>query len=154
MHGGIVQGVAQALWEEAVYDDDGNLRNPTLVDYLRARRRPRCPSFTLDHTVTPSPTNPLGVKGIGEAGTIGRHPGRHQRHRRRAVARSASPTSPCRPRPSGCGDAIQEARKERRMIPAAFDYVRADSADEAIAAARRSTATTPSSSPAATRCCR
>ena len=73
VHGGIVQGVAQALWEEAVYDDDGNLRNPTLADYL-VPSAAELPSFTLDHTVTPSPTNPLGVKGIGEAGTIGSAP--------------------------------------------------------------------------------
>jgi carbon-monoxide dehydrogenase large subunit len=69
VHGGIVQGAAQALWEEAVYDDDGNLRNATLVDY-GVPSAAELPSFKLDHTVTPSPTNPLGVKGIGEAGTI------------------------------------------------------------------------------------
>ena len=70
LHGGIVQGVAQALWEEAVYDDEGNLRNATLIDYC-VPSAAEVPSFKLDHTVTPSPTNPLGVKGIGEAGTIG-----------------------------------------------------------------------------------
>jgi len=73
LHGGIVQGAAQALWEEAVYDADGNLRNPTLVDY-GVPSAAELPSFKLDHTVTPSPTNPLGVKGIGEAGTIGAAP--------------------------------------------------------------------------------
>jgi aerobic carbon-monoxide dehydrogenase large subunit len=73
LHGGIVQGAAQALWEEAVYDDDGNLRNPSLVDYC-VPTAAELPSFKLDHTVTPSPTNPLGVKGIGEAGTIGSAP--------------------------------------------------------------------------------
>ena len=73
LHGGIVQGAAQALWEEAVYDADGNLRNPTLVDY-GVPSAAELPSFKLDHTVTPSPTNPLGVKGIGEAGTIGATP--------------------------------------------------------------------------------
>jgi carbon-monoxide dehydrogenase large subunit len=69
LHGGIVQGAAQALWEEAIYDDDGNLRNPSLVDYC-VPTAAEVPSFKLDHTVTPSPTNALGVKGIGEAGTI------------------------------------------------------------------------------------
>jgi aerobic carbon-monoxide dehydrogenase large subunit len=69
VHGGIVQGAAQALWEEAVYDDDGNLRNATFVDYC-VPSAAEVPNFKLDHTVTPSPTNPLGVKGIGEAGTI------------------------------------------------------------------------------------
>ena len=69
LHGGIVQGAAQALWEEAMYDDDGLLRNATLTDY-GVPSAAEVPSIKLDHTVTPSPTNPLGVKGIGEAGTI------------------------------------------------------------------------------------
>jgi carbon-monoxide dehydrogenase large subunit len=73
IHGGIVQGVAQALWEEAVYDEDGILKNPTLTDYL-VPTAAELPWFKLDHTVTPSPTNGLGVKGIGEAGTIGSAP--------------------------------------------------------------------------------
>lgn len=73
LHGGIVQGVAQALFEEAVYDEDGTLRNPSLLDYC-VPSAAEMPSFKLDHTVTPSPTNPLGVKGIGEAGTIGAAP--------------------------------------------------------------------------------
>ena len=73
IHGGIVQGVAQALWEEAVYDDDGILKNPTMADYM-VPSSAELPSFKLDRTVTPSPTNSLGVKGIGEAGTIGSAP--------------------------------------------------------------------------------
>ena len=73
LHGGIVQGVAQALWEEAVYDEDGQLRNPTFLDYL-VPSAAELPMFKLDFTVTPSPTNPLGVKGVGEAGTIGSAP--------------------------------------------------------------------------------
>jgi aerobic carbon-monoxide dehydrogenase large subunit len=73
IHGGIVQGAAQALWEEAVYDEDGTLRNPTLIDYC-VPSAAEVPAFTLDSTVTPSPTNLLGVKGIGEAGTIGAAP--------------------------------------------------------------------------------
>ena len=73
VHGGIVQGVAQALWEEAVYDEEGQLKNPTLLDYL-VPSAAELPSFKLDSTVTPSPTNSLGVKGIGEAGTIGSAP--------------------------------------------------------------------------------
>ena len=73
IHGGIVQGVAQALWEEAVYDADGTLRNPSLIDYC-VPSAAELPSIRLDHTVTPSPTNLLGVKGIGEAGTIGSAP--------------------------------------------------------------------------------
>ncbi len=73
IHGGIVQGVAQALWEDAVYDDDGQLLTSSLLDYL-VPSAAELPSFELDHTVTPSPTNPLGVKGIGEAGTIASTP--------------------------------------------------------------------------------
>ncbi len=70
VHGGILQGVAQALWEGASYDAEGNLANASLADYL-VPSAVEAPSYTLDSTVTPSPTNPLGVKGIGEAGTIG-----------------------------------------------------------------------------------
>jgi carbon-monoxide dehydrogenase large subunit len=73
VHGGIAQGVAQALFEEAVYDDDGNLISATLADYL-VPSAPDLPSFRLDSTVTPSPTNPMGVKGIGEAGCIAATP--------------------------------------------------------------------------------
>jgi aerobic carbon-monoxide dehydrogenase large subunit len=73
IHGGIVQGVAQALFEEASYDEDGNLLTSTLADYL-VPSAAEMPSFDLDHTVTPTPTNPLGVKGIGEAGTIAAAP--------------------------------------------------------------------------------
>lgn len=73
VHGGVVQGIAQALFEEAIYDDDGNLHTSTLADYL-VPGASELPSLTLGHTVTPSPTNPLGVKGVGEAGTIGSTP--------------------------------------------------------------------------------
>ena len=73
VHGGVVQGMAQALFEEAVYDEDGNLRTSTLAEYL-VPAASDVPSITTDHTVTPSPTNAMGVKGIGEAGTIGAAP--------------------------------------------------------------------------------
>ncbi|HEY7589856.1 MAG TPA: xanthine dehydrogenase family protein molybdopterin-binding subunit [Candidatus Limnocylindrales bacterium] len=69
LHGGIAQGVGQALWEEAVYDNDGQLLSGTMMDYALPRAS-WLPSFELDQTVTPSPVNPLGVKGVGEAGTI------------------------------------------------------------------------------------
>jgi len=70
IHGGIAQGVAQALFEEAIYDDMGNLLTGSLIDYpLPAAEN--LPMFSLDRTVTPTDVNPLGVKGIGEAGTIG-----------------------------------------------------------------------------------
>ena len=73
LHGGIVQGIAQALWEDAVYDDDGQLRSASLADYL-VPSAAECIDMKLDHTVTPSGTNPMGVKGIGEAGTIASTP--------------------------------------------------------------------------------
>jgi carbon-monoxide dehydrogenase large subunit len=69
IHGGIVQSIAQALFEETVYDESGQILTGTLVDYMipSAADLPRMES---GRTVTPSPSNPLGVKGIGEAGTI------------------------------------------------------------------------------------
>ena len=73
VHGGVIQGLAQALFEEAVYDEDGNLKTSTLAEYL-VPAASDVPSITTDHTVTPSPTNAMGVKGIGEAGTIGAAP--------------------------------------------------------------------------------
>jgi carbon-monoxide dehydrogenase large subunit len=73
VHGGVVQGLAQALYEGASYDDDGNLRTSTLADYL-VPAASDVPPITTGTSVTPSPTNPLGVKGVGEAGTIGSAP--------------------------------------------------------------------------------
>jgi carbon-monoxide dehydrogenase large subunit len=67
--GGIAQGVAQALWEEAVYADDGTLLTGTMVSY-GVPSAVELPSPELERTATPSPTNPLGVKGVGETGTI------------------------------------------------------------------------------------
>jgi aerobic carbon-monoxide dehydrogenase large subunit len=69
VHGGVTQGIAQALYEEVVYDDSGQMRTGTLTDYLVPTAN-EIPNLELDRTVTPSPTNELGVKGIGEAGTI------------------------------------------------------------------------------------
>jgi aerobic carbon-monoxide dehydrogenase large subunit len=73
IHGGVTQGISQALWEEGVYDENGNLLTATLVDYA-IPTAVEAPHFELSHTVTPSPHNPLGVKGIGEAGTIAAAP--------------------------------------------------------------------------------
>ncbi|TMF33707.1 MAG: xanthine dehydrogenase family protein molybdopterin-binding subunit [Chloroflexi bacterium] len=69
LHGGIAQGVGQALWERAVYSDDGQLLSGSMMDYALPRAA-WLPSFELDETVTPSPVNPIGVKGVGEAGAI------------------------------------------------------------------------------------
>jgi carbon-monoxide dehydrogenase large subunit len=73
VHGGIAQGAAQALYEEMVHDADGNPLTGTLIDYAMPSAN-ELPAFERDSTVTRSPRNPLGVKGIGEAGTIGSTP--------------------------------------------------------------------------------
>ena len=72
-HGGIAQGIAQALFEQYVYDDDGNPLTSTLADYAMPSAA-ELPSFEASNTETPSPLNPLGAKGIGESGTIGSTP--------------------------------------------------------------------------------
>lgn len=73
VHGGVVQGIGQALWEEAVYGENGQLLTGTFQDYAMPKAR-FFPMFETDHTVTPSPHNPLGVKGVGETGTIAATP--------------------------------------------------------------------------------
>ncbi len=70
LHGGIAQGIGQAMFEEAIYDDTGNLLSGSLIDYPIPTAGD-LPSFSLHPTVTPTDVNPMGVKGIGEAGTIG-----------------------------------------------------------------------------------
>jgi aerobic carbon-monoxide dehydrogenase large subunit len=69
VHGGVVQGVGQALWEGAVYDESGQLLTGSLLDYA-IPRADLLPDIDVLSTVTRSPHHPLGVKGIGEAGTI------------------------------------------------------------------------------------
>ncbi|MBO2531685.1 MAG: carbon monoxide dehydrogenase [Thermoactinomycetaceae bacterium] len=73
VHGGIVQGIGQALWEGAVYDGRGQLISGTFMDYAMPKAR-FFPNFETAFTETPSPVNPLGVKGIGETGTIASTP--------------------------------------------------------------------------------
>jgi carbon-monoxide dehydrogenase large subunit len=73
VHGGVAQGIAEALFEEAIYDDQGNLMTSSMAQYLIPAAT-EMPAFTTGGTVTPSTTNPLGVKGIGEAGTIASPP--------------------------------------------------------------------------------
>ena len=69
LHGGIAQGVGQALWEQAIYGEDGQLLSGSMMDYA-VPRASWFPQIELDETVTPSPVNPIGVKGVGEAGAI------------------------------------------------------------------------------------
>lgn len=73
IHGGVAQGLGQALFEQAVYDENGQLITGELMDYAVPRAR-MMSHIETSHTVTPSPVNPLGVKGVGEAGTIGCSP--------------------------------------------------------------------------------
>jgi carbon-monoxide dehydrogenase large subunit len=73
VHGGLVQGIAQALWEEAVHDESGTLVSASFVDYLVPTAADTI-SFDTDRTVSPSTTNPLGSKGVGEAGCIASTP--------------------------------------------------------------------------------
>src|SRR5690606_6214456 len=73
IHGGLVQGIGQALFEGAVYDDNGQLSNGSYMDYC-IPRADDVPPFETANQVTPCPHNPLGVKGAGEAGTIGSTP--------------------------------------------------------------------------------
>ncbi|HEV3311631.1 MAG TPA: molybdopterin cofactor-binding domain-containing protein, partial [Chloroflexota bacterium] len=73
VHGGVAQGLGQALWEHAVYDENGQLVTGELMDYAVPRAH-MMPWIESHHTTTPSPVNPLGVKGVGEAGTIGCSP--------------------------------------------------------------------------------
>jgi aerobic carbon-monoxide dehydrogenase large subunit len=73
IHGGLAQGIAQALFEEAGYDEGGTLTTCTLADYL-VPSAADLPHFTTDRTETPATSNPLGVKGVGEAGTIAATP--------------------------------------------------------------------------------
>jgi carbon-monoxide dehydrogenase large subunit len=73
VHGGIAHGIGQALYEGALYDDSGQLLNASMLDYC-IPRADNMPFFETDHTITPCPHNPLGVKGVGEAGTIASTP--------------------------------------------------------------------------------
>jgi carbon-monoxide dehydrogenase large subunit len=73
IHGGIVQGVGQALWEGAVYDGNAQLLSGSMMDYA-VPKASFLPDIELGSTETPSPTNPLGVKGVGETGTIASTP--------------------------------------------------------------------------------
>src|SRR3712207_1616985 len=73
VHGGLVQGISQALWEEAVYDESGTLVSGSFVDYTLPTAADTI-SFVTDHTTSPSTYTKLGTKGVGEAGTIASTP--------------------------------------------------------------------------------
>ena len=127
LHGGIAQGISQALFEEVQYDDEtGQMLTGTMLDYLIPTMA-EMPHFELDRTVTPSPTNELGVKGIGEAGTIAS-----------SVAVINAITDALAPfgiKPRGdagaSGSPLVDDQGGTRMITAAFEYARPGSVDEA-----------------------
>jgi carbon-monoxide dehydrogenase large subunit len=73
VHGGLTQGIAPAMYEELIYDEDGNILNGTLMDYL-VPTAVESPHWETGHTVTPSPHHPIGAKGIGESPTVGAPP--------------------------------------------------------------------------------
>ena len=76
VHGGVAQGIAQALYEEVVFDEEGNPMTSNLATYSIPSAA-ELPGYETAHTVTPTTRNPLGAKGIGESGTIGAGPAVH-----------------------------------------------------------------------------
>ena len=131
VHGGVTQGVAQALFEGAVYDENGQLLTGSMMDYV-VPRASELPTYELDHTYTPSPVNPLGVKGIGEAGTIASSAAVIN-----AVVDALSPLGvrhvDMPVRSERIWRIIQDAKGgEVTMYPSQFDYYRANSVDEAL----------------------
>lgn len=144
-HGGIAQGMAQALWEEMVFDELGNPLTATLADYAMPSAA-EMPSFEAANTETPTFRNPLGAKGIGESGTIGSMPAVHN-----AVVDALSPFGvlhvpmPCTPERvwraidaarRGSPDAAGGGRPLWRPPPAVFETLpRFDENDQPEAAA-------------------
>ena len=121
IHGGLAQGIGQAMIEEAVYNADGQLVTGSFMDYAMPRATD-FPRFELDATVTPTPVNPLGAKGVGEAGTLGSTPC--------IVSAAVDALSGfgvkhidmmLRP-----GEAVADHSGRPGVIPTAFDYQRAD----------------------------
>ena len=129
MHGGVVQGIGQALWEEAVYDANGQLVTGSLLDYAMPRAD-GLPDIEVLSTVTPSPHHPLGVKGIGEAGTIASTVTMYN-----AVIDALEPfgveTIQMPMTPERVWRAHPDSRRERDMYSADFDYYRARSLADA-----------------------
>ena len=127
VHGGITQGIATALYEEGVYDEDGNLQTANLVTYL-VPSAAELPSFELERTESRSPTNPLGVKGVGETGTIAAAPAVISAVDRRGVA-SRREGHPDAGHARAC---LARDRGGEGVIPARFDYDVAESVEHAI----------------------
>jgi hypothetical protein len=113
VHGGLAQGIGQALLENCVYDEDsGQLVTGSYMDYAMPRADD-LPSFVVETVKgTPCTHNPLGVKGCGEAGAIGAHAGGDQRGRRRAGAPGRATKSRCRRAHTTCGRRSAAAQKK------------------------------------------
>ena len=128
IHGGITQGIAQALWEEAIYDEDGNLTTGSMLSYLVPSAAETI-DYELDRVNAPSPTNPLGVKGVGETGTIASTPAVIN-----AVVDALSPYGVTDVDDAGqARERLARAAGRRcEVIPASFDYEVAESVDHAI----------------------
>ncbi len=129
VHGGITQGIATALYEEAIYDEDGNLLNGTLAMYL-VPSAAELPSYELDRTETQGDRSSVRRQGRGGDRHDRGCPGRDQRRDRRARA-------PRRHRYPDAGDSRESLARDRGgevMIPAAFDYELAESVEHALAA--------------------
>ena len=131
VHGGVVQGVGPALWEGVVYDDNGQPLTGTMQDYALPRAD-LLPEINVSSTTTPSPHHPLGVKGVGEAGTIASTPTVYN-----AVMDALRPLGiTCNRHAVDAreGLARHERRAERRlsMFPAQLTYHRAASVAEAV----------------------
>ena len=131
VHGGVVQGVGQALWEGAVYDENGQLLTGSMQDYALPRAD-LLPDLEVLSTSTPSPHHPLGVKGVGETGAIASTVTVYN-----AVIDALKPLGvesiemPLTP--SGCGaPSISKAKGEGYMYAADFDYYAAESITEVL----------------------
>ena len=174
VHGGLAQGIAQALFEEAIYDEQGTLVNGTFVDYTLPSASD-LPSFTTDRTETPATSNPLGVKGVGEAGTIAstpavvngvvdavRHLGVERRRdavhaaarvagasrRRRAAPPRRRRSTPTRRVPASARSTRTTRRKKRSSDPGAVRLRQARHGRRGRGGAAARPARTPRSSPA------
>ena len=121
LHGGIAQGVGQALWESAIYGDDGQLLTGSMMDYA-VPRASWFPNLELDETVTPSPVNPIGVKGVGEAGAIASTAAVANAVDRRAAPARHPPPRHAVHAADGVARRSRHAKGGPGMIPAAFEY--------------------------------
>ncbi len=134
LHGGIAQGVGQALWEGAIYSDEGQLLTGSMLDYAMPRAS-WFPNIELDETVTPSPVNPIGVKGVGEAGAIASTAAVAN-----AVIDALGPLGIRHLDMPYTAQTVWRAMQCREgrpgVIPAAFEYQRPASVDEALQARR------------------